>query len=303
MSNQAEVEALVNQALAQQSGPLFTAMQLMIADIYASYNQLFPAPVISVNLFPGGALNPTSTVTNFVASLQPNNLHLTWTAVTGALNYEIRVGTTSDTWDSASFLLQTGSLQADISPYTIPLVYGTYVFFIKAIDASGTYSGTANSLQILIAQIPGPIASSSVVGNNVLLRWSIPSSSLQIDHYLIFRNGISIGQINGTFDVIFETTAGAYNYTIEAVDIIGNISTPSNTISVTLGNPTDFSLFATVASTFRGNKVNCALDTDGALFCVIDTQKTWAAHFADNGWVTIQNQIDAGYEKYFEPGP
>lgn len=304
MSNEGVVNNLINDALGQTNGPLYTALQLLIADVYAGYNTLFPSPVVSTGLFPGGASNPSSTVNNFVANLQPNNLHLTWDAVDGGGTYEIRYQPSSSTdWDSAIFLLQTTSQAADISPFTIPLLYGTYTLLIKAIDASGTYSLTAAAVQVVIPLIGAPAVTSSVIGSNVLLKWDIPTSALAIDHYEVERNGTPIGNITGTFDVIFEITGGTYVYNIVAVDIVGNRGTQSANITLTLSSPIDFTFIGNITSTLNGTKSQCCLDSDGTLFAPVNITEQYQQHFTAHSYATWQDPITAGFPLVFQPGP
>jgi len=297
MSNQSSVERLVDQALQQTSGPLYTAMQLLIQDLYRGYNQLFPATPLSQRSIISGALDPQAVVTNFVVVIQPTNIHLTWSQVDAAARYEIRIG---DDWDTATFLVQTHSLQTDISPFTIPLLYGTYNFLIKAIDPIGTYSNAFTEVTIDLPRIQRPTITSTVIGNNVLLKWTEPASLLQIDHYNIYSNDVLVGQVRATFDVIFEQVGGNYSFTVEAVDIVGNIGLPSTDVLVTLGNPIDFSFFASHSSTLNGTLINTVLDTDGTLFAP-STDDTYEAHFTDNSYANWQDPIDAGFPLYFEP--
>src|SRR6266496_2911148 len=297
MSNQSSVERLVEQAL---QGPLYTAMQLLIQDVYRGYNQLFPSPVISGQLLVGGALNPQSQVSNFQVVIQPTNIHLSWNATSGAFAYEIRYSLASNDWDLATFINQNRSLQIDISPYAIPFLYGTYHILIKAIDSVGTYSNVASEFIVTIPQIQKPTVTATVIGNNVLLRWTEPISVFQIDHYNIYSNGTLIGTVRATFDVIFEQVGGDYAFTVEAVDIVGNVGLPSTNVIVTLGNPTDFSFFSSLTSILNGTKVNTVIDTDGTLFAP-DTSDDYEHHFTDNSFASWQDTIDAGYQLYFEP--
>lgn len=299
MSNQTQVTNLIQGI--DPNSPAYTALQLLIQDVYRAYNQLFPAPVVNVNLFPGGANSPTSTVTGFNIVVQPTNLHLTWNIVAGAVTYEIRFNSSPGIgWDNSTFLIQTSTLQTDISPFTIPLVYGTYEFLIKAIDASGTYSGTAASFSITIPQITAPTVTVSVIGNNVLLKWTDAISVLQIDHYEVKSNGVLVGIDKATFDVVFEPVGGVYAFTVDAVDIVGNTGTPSGTVTVTLGNPSDYQTFGTILDDLSGTKVNCVLDSDGTLFAPVDG-KTYQHHFTDNSYATWQDPITAGFPLYFQP--
>lgn len=309
MSNQSSVERLVDQALQGSSGPLYTAMQLLVQDVYRGYDLLFPAAIESQILSIGEVFNPNPDVDTLVVLPQQENVHLVWSLTGTSSLYEVRYEFTSSMqalvpvqpdWDNATFLLQTHSLQADISPYTIPFLYGSYTFLLKSIGTDGKYSQNFITASLTIPRIQRPTITATTIGNNVLLKWTEPASVFRINHYNVFSNGTLVGTVKATFDVIFEQVGGDYAFTVEAVDIIGNIGLPATDVQVTLGNPTDFSHFADFTSTLNGTRTNVAIDLDGSLFAP-DTSDDYEHHFTDNGYATWQDPINAGFPLYFEP--
>ena len=137
----------------------------------------------------------------------------------------------------------------------------------------------------------------------MLLRWTEPDASFDIDYYELFKNGVSIGYNDGNFAALFETSAGNYNYGIIAYDMAGNAS-PISTILVGVNQPPDFELFNTFVSTFPGTLVNAYRDSAlPSLLAPVDVTQTWLTHFSSHSWTTIQDQINAGYPIYAQPTP
>lgn len=235
----------------------------------------------------------------FTATSTGLTVRFTWTTVVGAVNYEIRKGTSPTTlWENASFILKTGNLQADIDP----LLYGTHYYFIRTIDSSGGYSTTSSSVVLVISQIPGPVITRSVIDNNVLLNWTVPVAQFNIKHYIIRKDGVQIGLQTGTFAAFFESVSGTYTYSVTAVDIAGNVGTESF-IDVIVNEPPDFDLQDTRVSALGGTRTNVILEdwyTPKRLLANWATT-TFQVHFTGNSWLTPQNQVDAGFPIYIQP--
>lgn len=279
---------------------LASLLQTMANDLYGLNRQINPPTVQSRNLNPGGTVVVT-TPTGLMLTLFSNDIRLSWSApVIGLFLYEIRMGSV---YETANVLLTTATLSADIDPVSRFILVGfTYTFWLTSVDSLGNRS-TPTSISIAIPNIGAPSLTYTLVGNSVLLKWTAPTSTFTISHYIVYRNGVAVGTINGTFDVIFEPAAGTFEYYVQAVDIVGNLSARSGATTIIFGNPPDFFLFDTITSTFSGSKTNVAVDVDGSLFCNIDPIITWEHHFIDNGWANIMEQIDDGFPLYFEPGP
>lgn len=274
---------------------------MMANDLYSLQRQVNPPAEQSRNLNPGGNTVTVTTPTGFMVTLFVNNIRLNWDRpASGLFLYELRLGSS---YDTADILLTTATNSADIDPVSRFIITGaTYTFWLIAIDDAGNRS-TPTSVSVAISNIGAPVITLSILGNSVLLKWTEPTSTFTVDHYIIAESGVAIGITSSTFDVVFESVAGTYNFTVQAVDIVGNLGAVSGTVSVTLSNPTDFVLFASVASTFSGTKVNTYKTRFGRLFAVVVGAETWTDHFVNNSFANIQDQIDAGYPKYFQPGP
>jgi hypothetical protein len=273
-------------------------LDFLTQDLYKVYNQIYPPSSISA-FGTTGQVTSVSAVTGFTATLFSNNLRLTWNALPIIATYEIRYHSGSSTdWDTASALLVTGTNSADINPLTIPLIYGTYTFLLKATATSGIQSAAVSAV-VSIPVISGPMITASVIENFVLLSWTVPTSTFAIASYNVYRNGAFFGSNSGTFITIFETVSGTNTYKIEAVDIVGNIGTQSS-IDVTVTLPTEFELIDDQTSTFTGTKTNAYLENSALIVCV-NTTKTYAHHFSDPGYTSWQDAVDAGYDLFCEP--
>lgn len=157
-----------------------------------------------------------------------------WTVVEGASTYEIRKGTV---WESAAFQLRTSSLQADIDP----LLVGTHTYLIKTLTSTGVYSLTTTQCVVIVPALGEPVVTNQVIDNNVLLRWTIPTTSFNIAYYILRRGDSDIGHVTGNFAVYFEIIGGDYVYSLAAVDVAGNEG-PRGSTNVKLTIPADFVL-------------------------------------------------------------
>lgn len=188
---------------------------------------------------------------------------------------------------------------------------GSRVFWVKSIDILGNVGTSKNEVELDVI-VPGAINTSDmvvqVVDNNVLLYWKEPSlGTLPVLTYEI-REGDSWNDVNvryigvktGNFTTIFETVSGDFKYWITAIDTAGNYGTPAF-VTTTVNQPPDYILKADEYTDFSGTKSNAYLDGT-ALLMPVNTTETWAQHFTNRNWTTIQNQIDDGFEIYIEPG-
>lgn len=248
---------------------LYDLLDILIRDFYTLDRQINPPSVRSFGTS-GVQLATSSDVLNFSGEIFPNNLRLTWDAISGTSYYDIRykigVATDSD-WDISNSILRTSSLSADINPIGIPLTIGDHSFLIKAVNSIGIASTEASVVVVTVIQIPAPILTSTVIDNNVLLSWTTPVSQFNIAYYNIYKDSELSGTMNGTFEAIFETIAGDYEYSVEAVDIVGNVGVLAN-ILVSVNQPPDYELQDDYTSDLSGTKVN-VIGTDSLLCCVL----------------------------------
>lgn len=299
MSIQNEVTSLIS-GLQRTDPRLYQAISLInkrIEEISQELTPLSPGAGVITEVETDLITSPV----NFNIFSTGSTLRFTWDRVLGATSYEIRRGTS---WSSASFMLRTFNLQADIDP----LVYGTYNFLIKALTSAGAYSSATSSISITIPQIAAPIVSASVIDNNVLLSWNTPTSTFLVVKYGVYQGVNLIGYVDSTFQVVFEGTAGTYTYSVQAVDIAGNVGT-AGSVTAVVRQPPDFELLDTFTSALDGTRINVSLEppdpsnhptvTPRLIACWATT--SYEDHFLNNSWDNIQDQLDAGYPLYLEP--
>lgn len=280
---------------------LYSLLEIISKDLYKLDRQLNP-PVKQSSGTTVTTVSTLHSVANFVATLFNNNLRLTWESIQAGATYEIRylAGThPASDWSIANNILNTSTTSADINPVALPLVYGNHTFFIKATSTAGVVSTNATIRVVNIPQIEQPTITPTVIDNFVFLRWIAPVSTFVLAHYNVYKNGSIIGTITGTFEAVFETASGVYEYKVEAVDIVGNVGT-SATVSVSVNQPRDYELQDQREITYGGTPTDVYV-LGSSIFACVNITDTWAQHFTNNGWTNIQDQLDDGYPLYCQP--
>lgn len=235
---------------------------------------------------------PPATPSVITVTLLPFNIQLAWGSVTNAQLYEIQQGTV---WESATFILKTSSLAASLNP----LSTGSHNYLIKAISVSGIYSLLPLAFQIVVPSIGSVVVTSSVIDNNVLIYWTIPTSAFFIDHYNIYKGGVKFAEIKSNFISRFEVVSGIYTYGVEAVDIAGNVGSRGNT-SATVRQPPDYDLLESRDIDFTiGTRINCFIE-NGKLIACADLTETFQDHFISKSWVDPEDQVTAGFDRYIQ---
>jgi len=253
---------------------LYSLLDSFIRDLYALDRQINPPTTRSFGAS-GIQLPILSAIGGFSGQIFPNNIRLSWTSIGSGIVYEIRYlagsGYDSDDWDAANSLIETTTAVVNLDPISIPLTTGSHTFFLKGTSSDGIESETAETIIIAIPQITAPVITPTVIDNFVLLRWTIPTSSLAISHYNVYKDGTLIGEMNGTFEAIFETTGGTYTYTVEAEDIVGNVGR-STSVVVSVNQPPDFELQDVRTSDLSGTLVNAIIEDDKIIACLDVTE-------------------------------
>ena len=242
---------------------------------------------------------PAPTVSGSFAG---ENFVVAWNKVAGDLAtdfYEIRYGTTTSTWATATALATSKS-----TAYTIRANWlGTRRFFVAAVDVKGIV-GSAGSVDGVVIAPTQPTISEQVIDNNVLLRWNDCTQTLPLDSYELRRGSTwagatVIGTKKGGFTSVFEIAPGTYTYWLAGIDLAGNYGTPGSETAV-VNQPPDYVLNYNQNSTFSGTKTN-TVAFDGGLLATVNTTETWQSHFTSRSWTTLQDQINAGYPIYALP--
>jgi hypothetical protein len=199
-------------------------------------------------------------------------------------------------------------IYAKSSTITLPADWlGDRIYSIYTVDTLG---GESTALTITVPKLaPNPVPSSSVrtsvIDNNVLLYWSLPTkTTLPIQDVLIKKGAVYataevIGYKNGTFTSIQELSAGNYTYWIAVRDTDNNFSTPVS-ITSQVAQPPDFVFNAQYFSTFNGTK-SSAINEQGGVLLPVNTTETWTTHFTSRAWADPAAQIAAGYPIFIQP--
>jgi predicted phage tail protein len=231
-----------------------------------------------------------------------DSLILKWTNVAGSLStayYEVRYGSVSDTWASATTI---GTVQGTTLSIKGAWV-GTRRFFVAAVDLKGNV-GTSATYDAVVTAPSQPSITQQVIDNNVLLQWTDATQTLPITVYELrkgttFSSATVIGTKQGKFTTVFESSSGTYTYWLVGIDSAGNYGTPGS-IAAQVNQPPDYVLKLNQNSTFNGTKTNLVLD-NSILYASINTTETWQSHFTSRSWTTPQDQITAGYAYYAMP--
>lgn len=228
------------------------------------------------------------------------NCVLTWTASTSSLpvaEYEIRYG--------ASFAagVSVGRVKGTTFSQRVSWV-GERTFWVAGVDQNDNI-GAAGPASVAVSIAPAPALTVEVIDNNVLLRWNevqgtLPTETYELRRGAAWASASVIGAKSGAFTTVFETAAGQYTYWIAAIDSAGNFGAHAS-VSATVAEPPDYLLAVNYATSYTGTKSNAVVDGN-ALVMPVSTIQTWTTHFTAKGWDQPQDQIDAGYPYYIQPG-
>jgi hypothetical protein len=87
---------------------------------------------------------------------------------------------------------------------------------------------------------PENLAAGTVTSSKVPLSWSPSTDDQGVAGYRVFRGATQVGEVAGTsFTDSTVTASTTYSYTVKAFDSGGNVSEPSNQLTVTTPAPTD----------------------------------------------------------------
>jgi hypothetical protein len=208
----------------------FTGLQ----SVPAYYPPLAQAAYIAL-----GKTRPPSDVNNFHVSVtEAGFIEGTWDNISDIdLNvYEIRVGTTTNTWTTASPL----KIVKATSFTTEATLIGEKQYFIKAKDTSNIYSTNAATDTLTILAPSKPTVAGQVSGTSIKISWNDCKTTLPIKYYYIYLNSTAtaaatVGSVL-SYDLPISWTSSASIY-VKAQDIAGNYSSISNAYNSSLTGP------------------------------------------------------------------
>lgn len=119
-----------------------------------------------------------------------------------------------------------------------PLPNGTYEFTVTAINDIGLESDNSDPATAVVGDFTAPspvILEAQVTGNDVQLSWNASQAS-DLSHYQLYRDGEQIAIVIPPETLFMDTNlaGGEYSYAMTVVDLTGNESEFSNTVSVVI---------------------------------------------------------------------
>lgn len=115
----------------------------------------------------------------------------------------------------------------------------SYVYSVRAYDATGNISDNSNPLKITTpADLQAPTAptglkAGSVNGSSVSLNWNASSDNIKVKGYRIYCDGIEIASSSRTSRTVkCPAGLGIYIFRVKAYDLSDNLSGDSNTVTV-----------------------------------------------------------------------
>lgn len=186
-----------------------------------------------------GKSEPPSDVTSFGASFGSFGIHFTWDNILDLDldHYELRLSDSTLEWDSAEFVAEVAGVQ-----YTLALkVTDTYYFLIKSMDSSGNYCDNASSVVVAVLRPSAPIIQHTIVGENVVLKWTESIGQFAVADYEIrygtsFDQSVFITKVKGTTYTLKGAWSGNRRFWIAAHDVAFNTG-DSNFRDVTIYPP------------------------------------------------------------------
>lgn len=177
-----------------------------------------------------GKTAPPGDVAGFSAAITDDRVLLTWNrnSESDLAEYEIRRGMT---WASASFVARMKTTGYKVQP----LAAGSYTWLIKAFDTSDNESANAVSASATISVPAAPAVTVQVVATQVVIDWTLPTSSFVVSGYEI-RHGDTWDA--GTFVTKLQARTIALDvdwgtsrrFWVAAYDAAGNLGTPGSAI-------------------------------------------------------------------------
>ncbi len=118
----------------------------------------------------------------------------------------------------------------------------TYSFYIRAKDAAGNVSSASNTISVTTLTPPdteAPTAPTNLTASNITqssvdLSWNASTDNVGVTGYDVYLGTTLLGTISGTAAIVTGLSAStSYSFHVRAKDAAGNISTPSNTVTIT----------------------------------------------------------------------
>jgi len=139
---------------------------------------------------------------------------------------------------------------------------------------------------------PAKLYATGATSASIILAWNASSDNVGVVAYRVYRQGALIGSVNAlTFADTGLTAGTSYSYTVTAVDAAGNVSAPSNTLTVSTLSAGDI----------VADHVGCEYryDFDNSWYIIrITLYVTYTGSYSSggpfDGWVTLDGNLISG---------
>jgi chitodextrinase len=129
----------------------------------------------------------------------------------------------STTWGLTTYTVSADRIEARFVPSV-----GSFT------DSFTILAGAQPSADTTSPSAPTDLAAAAPAGTRVDLTWTASQDNVGVDHYAIWRDGVQIATSTTNAFSDFTTVGGAtYTYAVVAYDTAGNVSTFSNTATIT----------------------------------------------------------------------
>jgi fibronectin type 3 domain-containing protein len=149
----------------------------------------------------------------------------------------------------------------------------TYSYTVRAVDAAGNLSDESNVADASVPDLIKPTAPQNLTASSgdplrVDLAWEASTDNVAVSGYEVYRDGALVGSTATPSYSDQPLIPGTYSYEVRAFDAAGNLSDPSNTVTVTLLAPDEEkptapgNLLATVSTSQRDVDLTWDASTD-----------------------------------------
>ncbi len=172
---------------------------------------------------------PTSLTSN---NQTANSIALVWN------NSSDNVGVTQyNVYQNNTFIGSTASTNYSANGLTPST---TYSYYVNAQDAAGNISGNSNSINVSTEEeadtqaptAPTSLTAQTITETSIDLTWNSSSDNIGVLQYNLYVDNVYFGSTSTTsFSVLGLTENTSYDFYVNAEDVAGNLSNPSNTLT------------------------------------------------------------------------
>ena len=232
--------------------------------------------------------------TNLTATAGNGSVTLNWTGSSSGspTSYSIYRGTKSDGEATTPVATTNGTTTTFTDT---GLTNGTTYFYNVAANNSVGVSPDTNEISMVPGgstdttppTAPTGLTASGTTATSTTLSWGASTDNVGVAGYHVLQNGAQVATVTGTtYTATGLTPSTVYTYQVKAFDAAGNVSTGSNTISVTTqagtGGGSNLALnHPATASSLEGAGYPASAAVDGSL------TTRWSSAFSDPQWLEV----------------